>query len=84
MPVTVALNLWYNPSIIKKERRILPMEQTKTYRAGLYCRLSKDDDQSGESTSVSTQRSMVKNAERQRARNSCLIASNAPYGYVKE
>ena len=35
------------------------MAQTTTYRAGLYCRLSKDDDQSGESTSIGTQRSMM-------------------------
>ena len=26
----------------------------------------------------------VKNAKRQRARNGCLIASHAPYGYVKD
>ena len=35
------------------------MSQFTTYRAGLYCRLSKDDDQSGESTSIGTQRSMM-------------------------
>ena len=33
---------------------------TKTvYRAGLYCRLSKDDDQRGESVSIATQRSIL-------------------------
>ena len=35
------------------------MTQNKTYRAGLYCRLSKDDEQRGESTSIGTQRSMM-------------------------
>lgn len=30
-----------------------------TYHAGLYCRLSKDDDQRGESVSISTQRAML-------------------------
>lgn len=33
------------------------MEQT--YRAGVYCRLSKNDDNPGESTSIETQRSIV-------------------------
>lgn len=31
----------------------------KKYRAGLYCRLSKDDDRPGESMSIDTQRSML-------------------------
>ena len=35
------------------------MEQTKTYRAGLYCRLSKDDELRTESTSIGTQRSIM-------------------------
>ena len=35
------------------------MTQTTPYRAGLYCRLSKDDEQRGESTSIGTQRSMM-------------------------
>lgn len=35
------------------------MTQTTTHRAGLYCRLSKDDEQRGESTSIGTQRSMM-------------------------
>lgn len=30
-----------------------------TYRAGLYCRLSKDDDQKGESSSISTQKAIL-------------------------
>lgn len=35
------------------------MNQITMYRAGLYCRLSKDDDPRGESISISTQRSML-------------------------
>ena len=35
------------------------MNPTGSYRAGLYCRLSKDDDQQGESVSISTQRSIL-------------------------
>lgn len=35
------------------------MKHSTIYRAGLYCRLSKDDDQRGESASISTQRSML-------------------------
>lgn len=35
------------------------MTLTTTHRAGLYCRLSKDDEQRGESTSIGTQRSMM-------------------------
>lgn len=29
------------------------------YRAAIYCRLSKDDDQSGESVSIGTQRAIL-------------------------
>ena len=35
------------------------MQETTNYRAGLYCRLSKDDEQSGESVSISTQRGIL-------------------------
>ena len=35
------------------------MNLHKNYRAGLYCRLSKDDDQQGESVSISTQRAIL-------------------------
>ena len=35
------------------------MEENKVYTAGLYLRLSKDDDQKGESISISTQRSIL-------------------------
>ncbi len=35
------------------------MSSKETYRAGLYCRLSKDDDQQGESVSISTQRAIL-------------------------
>ena len=35
------------------------MNLPTTYYAGLYCRLSKDDDQRGESVSISTQRAML-------------------------
>lgn len=35
------------------------MNHSTTYRGGLYCRLSKDDDLSGESSSISTQKSML-------------------------
>lgn len=35
------------------------MSKATLYHAGLYCRLSKDDDQQRESTSISTQRSML-------------------------
>lgn len=35
------------------------MENNKTYRAGLYCRLSKDDEQRGESISIGTQRAIL-------------------------
>ena len=35
------------------------MNPKGTYRAGLYCRLSKDDDQQGESASIATQRAIL-------------------------
>lgn len=35
------------------------MQNEREYVAGLYCRLSKDDDQRGESTSIGTQRSIL-------------------------
>ena len=35
------------------------MQEDKTYRAGLYLRLSKDDEQQGESVSIGTQRSIL-------------------------
>ena len=35
------------------------MNNNENYRAGLYCRLSKDDDQDGESISIGTQRSIL-------------------------
>ena len=35
------------------------MEPIEEYQAGLYCRLSKDDDQQGESASISTQRAIL-------------------------
>ena len=35
------------------------MNTQTVYRAGLYCRLSKDDDQRGESVSIATQRSIM-------------------------
>ena len=35
------------------------MKNNETYRAALYCRLSKDDDQGGESVSIGTQRSIL-------------------------
>ena len=35
------------------------MNNPNTYRAGLYCRLSKDDDQKGESLSISTQKAIL-------------------------
>ena len=35
------------------------MDAKENYRAGLYCRLSKDDDQQGESVSIATQRSLL-------------------------
>ena len=35
------------------------MNTQTVYRAGLYCRLSKDDDQRGESVSIATQRSIL-------------------------
>ena len=35
------------------------MQETPNYRAGLYCRLSKDDAHAAESVSISTQRSML-------------------------
>ena len=46
------------------------MEQTKTYRAGLYCRLSKDDELRTESTSIGTQRSMMTDYSSTRAQTS--------------
>ena len=33
--------------------------ESKTYIVGIYCRLSKDDPQEGESTSIGTQRSIL-------------------------
>ncbi len=35
------------------------MNNNELYKAGLYCRLSKDDDQDGESVSIGTQRSIL-------------------------
>lgn len=35
------------------------MNKNENYRAALYCRLSKDDDQGGESISIGTQRSLL-------------------------
>ena len=35
------------------------MNPKENYRAGLYCRLSKDDDQQGESVSIATQRAIL-------------------------
>lgn len=35
------------------------MNPKETYQAGLYCRLSKDDDQQGESVSIATQRAIL-------------------------
>ncbi len=35
------------------------MSKNKQYMAGLYCRLSKDDDQDGESISISTQKAIL-------------------------
>ena len=44
-------------SIFKKE--VLIMQDNTNYQAGLYLRLSKDDMQQGESTSIGTQRDML-------------------------
>ena len=35
------------------------MKNNELYKAGLYCRLSKDDDQAGESVSIGTQRAIL-------------------------
>ena len=35
------------------------MQENNTYSAGLYLRLSKDDEQQGESVSIGTQRSIL-------------------------
>ena len=35
------------------------MQENTTYKAGLYCRLSKDDEQRGESISIGTQRAIL-------------------------
>ena len=35
------------------------MQENTTYIAGLYCRLSKDDEQRGESVSIGTQKSIL-------------------------
>lgn len=35
------------------------MKNLTNYNAALYCRLSKDDDQGGESVSIGTQRSIL-------------------------
>ena len=35
------------------------MNSKETNRAGLYCRLSKDDDQQGDSVSIATQRAIL-------------------------
>ena len=52
------LNLLYNEyTNLKKEVHI--MQGNNTYRAGLYLRLSKDDEQQGESVSIGTQRSIL-------------------------
>lgn len=37
----------------------LDMNNATNYHAALYCRLSKDDDQSGESVSIGTQRAIL-------------------------
>ena len=37
------------------------MQESKHYSAGLYLRLSKDDEQQGESVSIGTQRSILNN-----------------------
>lgn len=35
------------------------MNHSTIYHVGLYCRLSKDDDQKGESSSISTQKAIL-------------------------
>lgn len=35
------------------------MQEAENYQAGLYCRLSKDDENEGESVSIGTQRSIM-------------------------
>lgn len=45
------------------------MTQITTYCAGLYCRLSKDDEQRGESVSIGTQRSILENYCREHGYN---------------
>ena len=47
----------YNPLITTRE--VNTMNNPINYQAALYCRLSKDDDQSGESVSIGTQRSIL-------------------------
>ena len=42
------------------------MNKTICYRTALYCRLSKDDDQSGESISIGTQRAILEDYCRER------------------
>ena len=48
----------YNECAKLKERGAI-MQQTTTFKAGLYLRLSKDDDRQGESTSIETQRAIL-------------------------
>lgn len=48
----------YNYIILIFERGVI-MQENKNYIAGLYCRLSKDDEQSGESISIGTQKSIL-------------------------
>lgn len=48
----------YNEYAKLKERGII-MQQTTTFKAGLYLRLSKDDERQGESVSIETQRAIL-------------------------
>lgn len=49
-----------NPFImLPSNERSIEMNHSTTYRAGLYCRLSKEDDIKGESSSISTQKAIL-------------------------
>lgn len=53
---------WYNEHIeivLFRERRV-EVNRTKKYVAGLYCRLSRDDGNTGESMSIWSQKAMLK------------------------
>lgn len=58
---TVGRFIWLIESfiILLLRERSITMNQGLTYQAGLYCRLSKDDDQQGESSSISTQKAIL-------------------------